>query len=144
MGRPYLVRYYDAHKEHSSIRFRITRTYSYQFHTYTDTHAYILHAVLHAGAGDFVSNVQCICNPLREAPTYQTASARQAYISQMVCLSALGALPEPQAQLVAPVRTPANVKQDITRRQLNSTSVASSAQTRPIAPRVVLAFNRCV
>ncbi len=108
-----------------------------QFHTYTDTYSYILHAVLHAGALDFVSNVQCICNPFRAAPTYQTANARQAFISQMVCLSALRALPEPQAQLVAPVRTPANVKQDITRRQLNSTSVASSAQTRAIAPRGV-------
>ena len=108
------------------------------FHIYTDTHSYILHAALHTGARDFVSNVQCICNPFRAAPTYQTANARQDFTSQMVCLSAFRALPEPQAQLVAAVRTPANVKQDITRRQLNSTSVASSAQTRVIAPRVAL------
>ena len=113
-----------------------------QFHTYTDTDSYILHTFFHAGAQDFVSNVQCLCNPCRAAPTYQTANARQVFTSQMVCLSAWSALPEPQAQLVAPVRTPANVKQDISRRQINSTSVASSAQTRPIAPRVALAFNR--
>jgi hypothetical protein len=113
-----------------------------QFHTYTDTHSYILHAVFHAGARDFVSNVQCICNPFRAAPIYQTANARQAFTSEMVCLSAWHALPEPEAQLVAPVRTPASsVKQDITRRQLNSTSVASSAQTRVIAPRVALVYN---
>jgi hypothetical protein len=112
-----------------------------RFHTYTDTHSYILHAVLHAGARDFVNNVQCICNPFRAAPTYQTANARQAFTSQMVCLSVWRVLPEPQAQLVAAVRTPANVKQDITRWQLNSTSVASSVQTQVIAPRVALVFN---
>ncbi len=112
-----------------------------QFRTYTYTDSYILHTFWHAGARDFVSNVQCLCNPLRAAPTYQTANVRQAFISQMVWLSVLRALPEPQAQLVAPVRTPANVKQDTTSRQLNSTSVASSAQTRPIVPRVALVFN---
>jgi hypothetical protein len=50
-----------------------------QFHTYTDTHSYILHTVLHAGARDFVRNVQCISNPFRSAPIYQTANARQAF-----------------------------------------------------------------
>ena len=129
--------YFDAYTDtHPYIGVSHVHT-PHQFHTHTDTHSYILHAFLHAGARDFVRNVQCLCSPFRAAPTCQTANARQAFISQMVSLSALRALQEPQAQLVAPVRTPANVKQDITSRQLNSTSVASSAQTRPIAPRGV-------
>jgi len=110
--------------------------HAYSTHIQALTHA--LNVVLHTGAQDFVRNVRSICTPLRPAPACQTASASRAFILKLECSSASCVLPEPQVHLVAPVRTIVNVQQDITRRHLSSTSVASGAPARAIVPRVAL------
>ena len=113
--------------------------HAYSTHVQALTHA--LNVVFHTGAQDFVRNVRSICTPLQAAPACQTASASQAFILKLECSSASRVLPEPQVHLVAPVGTIVNVKQDITRRHLSSTSVAAGAQGRAIVPRVALPLS---